>query len=578
MRRNSLLTATLALAAACVTLASAALASSHSEAPGMLRDRGADVTDVYAWVAPDAPDAVTLVGNWVPLLEPNSGPNWYEFDDDAWYLFKLDNDGDAVADIVYEFKFTTTRRTGATFLYNTGPIGSLDDPDFNVRQTYSVTRIVDGVPSVLATGVPVPPTDIGPASTPGYDALAQSAVTTLSDGTRVFAGPRDDPFFVDLGSVFDLLTIRRLPGDQGRGVDGVGGFNVMTIALQIPATLLTSDGQAPGSGNAILGVHCTTERQAMRTLNGDGTVSTSGARVQVSRLGQPLVNEVVIALQDKDRFNATPLTGDVQFLDYVTNPEVAVLLNALYGIAVPPTPRNDLVAVFLTGVPGLNQPANVVPAEQLRLNMAIAPVTEPNRFGVLGGDLAGSPNGRRLADDVTDIALRAVAGVLVDGFNVEPNNRLGDGIDANDRPFLPAFPYVAPPHTGFEHAHHAEQRGNSPRSIVGPPGRGELPADDFDGLTTRDDDGNALAFTRANPGPRAALQYTLQSRARVQLRVFDLQGRLVRTVIDQDAAPGTFRATWDGRTDAGARAGRGVYFAKLATDGQVVDSKKIVLE
>ena len=210
--------------------------------------------------------------------------------------------------------------------------------------------------------------------------------------------------------------------------------------------------------------------------------------------------------------------------------------------------------------------------------MAIAPADAPNRLGVLGGDLAGFPNGRRLADDVTDIALRAVAGVLVDGFNIEPNNRLGDGIDANDRPFLPAFPYVAPPQTGFEHAHHAEQRGNAPRSIEGTPGRGELPADDFDGLTMRDDGGDALSLAGPHPGPRTALQYTLQSRARVQLRVFDLQGRLVRTVIDQDAAPGTFRATWDGRTDAGAPAGRGVYFAKLAADGQVVDAKKIVLE
>jgi Domain of unknown function (DUF4331)/FlgD Ig-like domain len=545
----------------------------------MLRDRGADVTDVYAWVAPDAPDAVTLVGNWVPLLEPNSGPNFYDFDDNAWFLFKLDNDGDAQADIVYEFKFTTTRQTNGTFLYNTGPITSLTDPDFNVRQTYSVTRIVDGVATVLGTGLPVPPTNIGPASTPNYAALAQSAVRTLPDGSKVFAGPRDDPFYVDLGSVFDLLTIRKLPGDRGRGVDGVGGFNVMTIALQVPKTLLTRDGMAPATDNAILGVHCTTERQANRTLNSDGSVSASGPRMQVSRLGQPLVNEVVIALQDKDRFNASPLTGDGQFLNYVTNPEVAVLLNALFGIKVPPTPRNDLVAVFLTGVPGLNQPANVVASEQLRLNMSIAPARRPNRFGVIGGDVAGFPNGRRLADDVTDVALRVVAGVLVSGFNIAPNNRLGDGIDFNDRPFLASFPYVANPHQGFEHRHHPKQRGRLWDKFD--QGEDEADALEYDeeeivDMGTTED--GSLELAGPNPGPAAVLQYSLQNRARVQLRVFDLQGRLVRTMIDEDAAPGTFRATWDGRADDGATAGRGVYFARLVTDGKLVSTRKLVLE
>jgi hypothetical protein len=215
---------------AMVALATSALASSHSEAPGTAKDRLADDTDVYAWVAADAPSAVTFVANWVPLLEPNAGPNFYGFDDEAYYTINVDNDGDAVEEIWYEFKFTTTRQNGGTFLYNTGPIGSLTDGNFNVRQTYTVTRYDNGTPTVLGSGIPVPPTNIGPKSTPNYNALAAQAITTLSDGSKVFAGPRDDPFFVDLGSIFDLLTIRKLPGDKGRGVDGVGGFNCMTVA------------------------------------------------------------------------------------------------------------------------------------------------------------------------------------------------------------------------------------------------------------------------------------------------------------------------------------------------------------
>ena len=425
------------LLAAAITLAvglapASLFASSHREAPGITKDPVADNTDTYAFVSPDAPSTVTLVANWDPMLEPAGGPNFYQWDDNAYYYIKIDNAGDARDHIVYEFRFTTTTLNGNTFLYNTGPITSLDDPDFNVRQTYTVTRYDDGAPTVLGSGIPVPPSNIGPASTPSYNALAQAAVTTLSDGSKVFAGERDDPFFVDLGGVFDLLTIRRPPGDKGKGVDGVGGFNCLTIAIQIPKTRLTKDGLDAGSDNAIIGVYSTTARAATTTLNGDGTISTGGPLIQVSRLGAPLVNEIVIPRASKDKFNASSPLDDGQFLSYVTNPEPAGLLNLLYGISVPPAPRNDLVAVFLTGVPGLNQPANVVPAELMRLNMSIPPSASPSRLGVLAGDLAGFPNGRRLADDVTDIELRAVAGVLVDGFNIAPNNRLGDGIDAND--------------------------------------------------------------------------------------------------------------------------------------------------
>ena len=558
----------------------AALASSHSEAPGTVKDRLADDTDLYAWVAGDAANAVTIVGNWVPLLEPNSGPNFGAFDDDASYYINVDNVGDSRKHVRFQFTFKTTRRTGATFLYNVGQVTALDDPDLNVRQTYSVTRIdvVNGVEqeTVLGTDLPVAPWFVGPVSMPNYDALAQSAVQTLAGGYKVFVGPRDDPFFVDLAAVFDLLTIRRVPGNMGKGVDGVGGYNVMTVALQVPMTQLTKDGLAPSAGlnNHILGLWDTAERLANKTLNGDGTVSFSGPEVQVSRLGMPLVNEVVIPLQDKDKFNASAPHNDVaNFGAYVVDPEAAKLLHLLYGISVPPAPRNDLVAVFATGVAGLNQPAGVSPGEMVRLNLLIPPTAAPNRFGVIGGDLAGFPNGRRLGDDVVDIELRVVAGVLVDGFNIAPNNLLGDGIDANDKPYLPYFPYVAPPHNPLTHTHHPEQHGASPRGLLG---MVVTPRVDAAGVATSAATGT-LALLGTNPASDSRLQYTLSRPGRVSLRVYDLQGRAVRTLVDQDAAAGTFAVSWNGADDAGRSAGKGVYFVSFAVDGQVSDNRKIIL-
>jgi hypothetical protein len=435
-------------------------ASSHSEAPGTNKDRLADDTDLYAWVAGDAPNTVTFVGNWVPLIEPNSGPNFASFDDNASYYINIDNVGDAQKHIRFEFTFKTTRQNENTFLYNTGPVMSLTDPNLNVRQSWTLTRI-DGVQeTVLGTGQ-VAPYFVGPTSMPDYSALAQSAIQTLSGGYKVFVGPRDDPFFVDLAAVFDLLSIRKLPGNTGKGVDGVGGYNVMSVVLQIPMDKLTKDGMTPDPSrkNNIIGIWDTAERAQTRVINGDGTIAFSGPEVQVSRLGMPLVNEIVIPLGKKDLFNVSEPSNDVaNFGAFVVDPEPARLLRALFGINVPPTPRNDLVSVFVTGVPGLNQPEGVSPGEMLRLNMSIPPTVRPKRLGVLAGDLAGFPNGRRLVDDVVDIELRVVAGVLVDGFNVAPNNQLGDGIDANDRPFLPYFPYVAPPQNPLNHEHHEKQK------------------------------------------------------------------------------------------------------------------------
>jgi hypothetical protein len=567
LRLNSL--RALAVGCALAFLPALALASSHSEAPGTAKDRTADDTDMYAFVSPDAPTAVTIVGNWVPLLEPAGGPNFQGFDDDVHYYVNVDNVGDALDHVRFEFTFHTTRQNGATFLYNTGQVTALDDPDLNVRQTWTCTRVDGGSETVLATGT-VAPAYVGPASMPDYAGLAQSAIVTAADGTKIFVGPRDDPFFVDLGAVFDLLTIRRVPGNKGKGIDAVSGYNVMTIALQVPMTRLTKDGAAPNASNSVIGIYDSAERLTTRTINGDGTITNSGPEVQVSRLGHPLVNELVIGLGDKDKFNATKPTGDTAFLSYVTNPTLPVLFNALYGIPLAPTPRNDLVAVFLTGVDGLNKPANPnqVPCEMLRLNLAISPAARPNRFGVIAGDIAGFPNGRRLADDVVDIEERVAAGVLVPGFNNAPANQLGDGVDANDRPFLPYFPYVALPHSPLSNVNDVEQKGATAAL-----------SEFIDQKTSaRPESGAKLELGSANPGVNHVLAYSVPQTARVTLRVYAANGRLVRTLVDQDAAPGTFRATWDGRDDGGAAVARGVYFARYTAGGAAADDRKLILQ
>jgi hypothetical protein len=451
-------------------------ASSHREAPLISADPLADNTDVYAFVSPDATDTVTLIANWIPLEAPAGGPNFYKFGDDVLYRINIDNDGDAKDDIVYDFRFTTRIQNTGTFLYNTGPISSLTDPNFNVRQTYSVTRTDRHGRTVLGEDLETPPVNVGARSTPSYDTLADAAVYTLSDGSKVFAGQRDDPFFVDLGSVFDLLGLRPfnaahvIPFPPAPGVDGLKGLNVHTIALQVPKALLTHDGSAatdPSNTNSIIGVYSTTLRRRLRVEDrddrgrdrrddaGQGDDGDRDGWVQVSRLGMPLVNEVVIPLGQKDRFNASDPKDDSQFASFVLNPEPARLIPVLYSpahITVPAAPRNDLVAIFLTGIPGLNQPANVKPSEMIRLNMAIPPSGAPNRLGLLSGQSDGFPNGRRLGDDVVDIELRALAGgtPFTPAFNVSPNNVLGDGVDQNDKTFLPKFPYVASPFPGFE--------------------------------------------------------------------------------------------------------------------------------
>jgi hypothetical protein len=413
-------------------------ASSHREAPLISNDPQADNTDVYAFVSPDAPDTVTLIASYIPFEDPAGGPNFYRFGDNVLYQFHIDNNGDGVDDIRYDLRFTTQVNNGNTFLYNTGPVTKgLNDPNLNVVQSYTLTRVDGGTNTRFVAGPMLTmPNNVGAASTPNYGGNGSGIYQyTEANGTKanVFAGQTDDPFWLDL-RVFDLLYGANL---SEVGTDSLAGFNVHSIALQIPKSAIR--GNSP-----IIGVWASASRPATTTRTA-GSEAASGNFVQVSRLGMPLVNEVVIPISKKDTWNGSVPTGDGQFLQYVTSPEVPNLLQAIYGIPAPATPRNDLVAVFLTGLATINQPPGVVPSEMLRLNTDILPSgAAPNRMGVLGGDLQGFPNGRRLQDDVIDITLQAAAGAIL-GAKV---STLGDGVNVNDTPYRTSFPYLALPWSG----------------------------------------------------------------------------------------------------------------------------------
>lgn len=580
----------LAVVAALAALPAASFASSHREAPAIAEDPVADNLDVYAFVSPDAPGTVTIIATYNGVQEPGGGPNFYKFGDDVLYQIKVSNDGDPAAEVIYNFQFSTATRNPNTFLYNTGPITSLTDANWNRPQTYRVyvTSDEQNGRRMLGNDLYTTPSNIGPASTPDWPALMQQAVQTVDGDIRVYAGQSDDPFFVDLGAVFDLLTIRPgAPGNAGGGVDGLGGFNCQTIAIQVPIAKLTATGAMPtgaGDPNAILGVWAT----ASRMKNSGRVIGFSdekGQWRQVSRLGMPLVNEVVLPLGQKDRWNGSQPADDGQFLSYVVDPEPARLLNLLYGLTVPPAPRNDLVAVFLTGVEGLNKRADVVPSEMIRLNTAIAPSATPNRLGVLAGQLDGFPNGRRLVDDVVDIELRAVAGVLVGAG--EPNSLLGDGVDANELPFQASFPYVAPAHGGFAHDHHAMTPASAARVEQGVDAASlglAIPPAAAGTATTGDaiaGDGDAFAspsvvFASTRGGAR--IRYAQPQAGPVSLRIYNVRGQVVRTLIDETRPAGAAELTWDGTTDDGARVASGMYFYRGEVAGERFDQKLVMVK
>ncbi len=487
--------------------------SSHREAPAISKDPAADSTDVYAFVSPDSPETVTIIANYVPLQAPDGGPNFFEFGaktvvgnappvgDDVLYQIHIDNTGTGTPSITYQFQFTTTILDPNTFLYATGPITHSPSTGYsatwNRRQTYTVRRIDIDPYTGQVTGTPIsppagsggvfscPPCNVGIRSTPNYASLSAPAVYRMSDGLTVFAGQRADGFFVDLGSIFDLGDLRPISGDQlipgsnTPGINSLAGVNVHTIALQIPISSLTSNGAPLAMGandpHAVIGVYTTAHRQTVRMFNpATGTTTATGPYDQVSRLGSPLVNEVVVPMASKDYWNSQQPRDDKQFAAAVEHPELQGLLPVLYPGAFPhlaayTKPRADLVAIFATGIPGsvIGAPFGVgtyqggkVIAEMLRLNMGIAPTSTDgtqagtSNLGLLGGDLAGYPNGRRPTDDVVTIALKAVAGAtipLVDKtFTPDAAVALvNQGVTASPRAYQANFPYLADPHGGF---------------------------------------------------------------------------------------------------------------------------------
>jgi uncharacterized protein DUF4331 len=462
MRRIALIAALIAAAIA-VPLS---FGSSHREAPLTSIDPTADDTDLYAYTANDAPGSLTVVANWIPFEDPAGGPNFYRFDDRAHYYINIDNTGDGAPDVRYQFAFKTKVRNPDSFLYALPGVASINDSKLNIRQTYTIRREIykngkERSSKVIARGLPVAPNNVGPKTIPNYGAVANQAVKSLRGGGKVFAGPRDDPFFVDLGQTFDAINFRPGvgTGNQGGGKDDLAGYNVHSIVLQVPESKVTRNGKAvasPSARNAVVGVWASTERRALEI---SGTGKSRGRWVQVSRLGNPLVNEVVIPIGKKDMFNRTQPKDDAKnYASYVLNPELAAVMNQLFHLGVPEHNRTDIVNALLVGLPGKTKISpKAVPADTLKINLGVPPSASPNRMGLLAGDLAGFPDGRRLGDDVTDESLRVVAGVLK-GHNVP----LGDGVDHNDVPFLGSFPYVARPHSGFDSQLKRMEPGHSP--------------------------------------------------------------------------------------------------------------------
>jgi hypothetical protein len=454
------------LAAAGVAVTTAAVlvprsvnASSHREAPLISNEPAVDATDLYAFVPKTATSDVAFVANWFPFENPAGGPNFYMFSPQANYDINIDNNGDARPDVIYRWKFKNHYRNLNQFLYNTGPVTSLTDPDLNFYQTYTLTEITAGKSKTLVNNGIAAPSDAGSASVPNYSTLRNQATLDLKDEEgKTYAGQADDPFFLDL-RVFDLAY----GGNFSEvGHDTLTGFNVNSVVLQVPQDDIALKGNA--TRNPVIGVWSTTERASTIASPDNASQLYDGHYVQVSRLGNPLVNEVVIPLGKKDRFNASSPSNDSQFASFVTNPILPNILQAVYGIPAPTTPRNDLVETFLTGIykgsagpvqADLNSqllnrdvnPKKFVASEELRLNMGVPPSATENRLGVIGGDLAGFPNGRRLGDDVIDIALQAVEGVLNPGHPSAVDG-LGDGVNANDVAFSTSFPYIALPHSG----------------------------------------------------------------------------------------------------------------------------------
>jgi hypothetical protein len=480
-----------------------AFASSHREAPITALDHAADITDFYAFVSYDRPDCVTFILNVDPFLQPSNGPNYFPFDPAVQYLIRIDNNQDALADITFSFRFETLIRDPGLFTGFAGAGDGINAPanspapvapgtpivppaitslnghgsvGKSLQQTYTVYMYKNGVNVNLHNDTPgrtqyAVPTNVGPRTMPDYDALAASGIYNLVSsagptGIRVFAGTVADPFFIDLGAAFDTFNFRAAAGggvltgtkesdDQlNSAPNSVAGFNVNTIAIEVPIKLLTSDGALHASTDpkAVIGAWAATNRSQMTIRESPSPATNSGPLAQIQRFGNPLINELIIGTGSKDFWSMSQPVNDSQFAAYDLDPLLARVLNAAYGIAIPAPPRTDLLPL-VTYAPPIAPPGTPAGpiADLMRLNTGVppTPAASRKRLGLLAGDPAGFPNGRRLTDDVVDIAARVVAGALVPGFSYP----IGDGVNAPDVPPQETFPYVHYAYSGRDSRH-----------------------------------------------------------------------------------------------------------------------------
>lgn len=490
--RNRLRPALATIVLICVLLTGSLLASSHREAPITALDRTADVTDWYAFVSFDHPDRVTMILNVDPFLEPSNGPNYFPFDPNVLYEMKVDNNRDGEEDIIFQFRFNTQIRQAGLFTGFVGdlagipPITSLDGPGsegLSLRQTYTVSMIRNGKAVNLGQGRTLfaVPSNVGSRTMPDYQSLFNQGIYDLGNGVRVFAGTVDDPFFIDLGAAFDSLHFRmgvggvltpQVDADDAHNYapDAVAGFNVNTIVLEVPTTWLTVDGQlhAAGDKNAVIGTYGATSRRKITVRRTNTAAMNSGPFQQVNREGNPLINELIIGTGSKDKFSMEDPKDDAQFANFFLNPLLATVFSTI-GIPVPPAPRTDLLPLVIYAAPicpGCTAKDAGPVADLLRLNTGIQPTPagSQKRLGFLAGDVAGFPNGRRLSDDVVDIASRAVAGILADPQKF--GTPIGDGVNTKNTGFGATFPYVKPANNGRD-SHHV---GPGQEGCSGQPG------------------------------------------------------------------------------------------------------------
>ncbi|WP_321475206.1 DUF4331 domain-containing protein [uncultured Paludibaculum sp.] len=475
--RSKPLRMSLAMLMATLTIQQPAmLAASHREAPITALDQKADITDWYTFVSPERPDKVIMILNVDPFLEPSNGPNYFPFDPGILYEMEVDNDHDGVPDVTFQIRFKTEIRSPGVFTGFVGnlagipAITALDGPGsegLNLRQTYTVTMVTKAGSTDLTAGQSVyaVPANVGGKTMPDYNALRAQGTYDLGQGVRVFAGTVADPFYIDLGAFFDSVNLRAAAGGgvlpaMAEGDDqhnyapnALAGFDVNTIALEVPITMLTSDGKvhAAGDKEAVIGTYGATSRRRVTVL-GDSVSESWG---QIQRMGNPLINEAIIGTGSKDKFSMDDPINDAQFANFVLDPLAAKILGSI-GVPVAPAPRTDLLLLvqYMAPIcPGCGADDAGPVADLLRLNTGICPTsfTQQKRLGFLAGDTSGFPNGRRLGDDVLDIALRAVAGILVDGKKY--GTPLGDGVNTGTAPLQQSFPFMAPAYNGRDSVH-----------------------------------------------------------------------------------------------------------------------------